>query len=73
MEKNGGGRHAMKLGIKYLMTTDATQKTTKKVESRSKGPIFLFFFGFPVPPPPGIDIYAVRGKVPLVSPAMTRK
>ena len=32
----------MNLGIKYLMTTDTTQKTAKKVERRQKGPFFIF-------------------------------
>ena len=30
------------LGIKYLMTTDTTQKTTKEVERRSKGHFYIF-------------------------------
>ena len=49
----------MNLGIKYLMTTDITQKTTKQLNVGQKGP-FLYFFGSS-PVPPGIDIYAGRG------------
>ena len=40
-----GGRHDMNLSKKYLMTTDTTQKKNKKVEGRSKGPIFVCFSG----------------------------
>ena len=54
------------LGIKYLMTTDTTQKI-KEVERRSKEPFFIFR----VPPvPPGIAMYAVRGTGPPVSTAL---
>ena len=35
----------MDLSKKYLMTTDTTQKKNKKVECRSKGPIFVCFSG----------------------------
>ena len=49
----------MNLGIKCLMTTDITQKTTKQLNVGRKGP-FLYFFGSS-PVPPGIDIYAGRG------------
>ena len=61
----------MNMGIKYLMATDTTQKTTEKVARRSKGPIFVFFRVRPVPP--GIDIYAVGGggAVPPVSTPLT--
>ena len=49
------GPHAINLGIKYLMTTDAIQKTGKKSWTSVKRAHFR---------PPGIDIYAIRGEGP---------
>ena len=54
----GRGRHAMNLGIKYLRTTDTTQKTAKKLKVGQKR---LFWYFSRPPIPQGIDTYAVRG------------
>ena len=43
------------LGIKYLMTTDTSTKTRKRLNVGQMGP-FLFCFSGPPPVPPGIDI-----------------
>ena len=52
------GHHAMNLCIKYLITTDATQKIKKWTSVKRIH--FLYFTGHPGPHP-GTDIYAVRG------------